>query len=128
MMLTSVGEYFLSNCFEQLRLAWKFATLSDGSLRFFSSGEIFNYCFVRNLLLKPNSITLSSSLAGRRPFRDQIPLHYPVCDQLASRSTTISRYDSRAGCELLATCRKPGLDSVMEFGLKLVAERVFKIG
>jgi len=29
--------------------------------------------------LKPNSITLSSSLAARRPSRDQ------VCDQLASR-------------------------------------------
>ena len=33
---------------------------------------------------KPNSITLSSSLAGRRAARDQIPLYYPARDQLAS--------------------------------------------
>jgi len=41
--------------------------------------------------LEPNCITLSSSLAGRRPVRDQIPLHYPASDQLASRSAASSR-------------------------------------
>jgi len=50
--------------------------------------------------LKPNPITLSSSLAGRRPVRDQIPLHYPPCDQHASRSATSSRAGSRAASEL----------------------------
>jgi len=45
---------------------------------------------------KPNSITLSSSLAGRIPVRDQILLHYPACDQLASRSATSSRAARRA--------------------------------
>jgi len=42
-------------------------------------------------LHKPNFVTLSSSLAGRRPVRDQILLHYPACNQLASRSVTSSR-------------------------------------
>ena len=41
--------------------------------------------------LKSNSITLAISVAGRKPVRDKIPLHYPVCDQLASRSATSSR-------------------------------------
>jgi len=54
---------------------------------------------------KPYSITLSCSLAGRRPVRDQIPLRCPACDQLASWSQTCSW----AG-------RK--LDSVMELGLR----------
>jgi len=43
----------------------------------------------------PNSITLSSSLAGRRPVRDQIRLRCPACDQLASRSATTSRAGRR---------------------------------
>ena len=50
--------------------------------------------------LKPNSFTLSRSLAGRRPVRDQIPLNYSACDQLASRSVTSSRAGSRASSEL----------------------------
>ena len=54
----------LGNYFEWLNLAWKFASLSSGSLRFFSTdisqgsvatrfrrGGIINYCFTRNLLL-----------------------------------------------------------------------------
>jgi len=45
---------------------------------------------------KPNSIALSSSLAGR----DQISLHYPARDQLMSRSATSSRAGSRAASEL----------------------------
>jgi len=42
------------------------------------------FCFFAHL--KPNYITLSmsSSLGGRRPVRDQIPLDSPACDQLAS--------------------------------------------
>jgi len=55
--------------------------------------HIPNCCGALNL--KPNSITLSSSLASRRPVRDQIPLHYPACDQLASRSATNSRAGRR---------------------------------
>jgi len=50
--------------------------------------------------LKSNSITLAISVAGRKPVRDKIPLHYPVCDQLASRSATSSRAGSRAASEL----------------------------
>jgi len=54
---------------------------------------------------KPNSITLSSSLAGRRPVRNQIPLHCPACDQLASRSVTSSRAGSRAAREMVEDLR-----------------------
>jgi len=43
---------------------------------------------------------MSSLLAGRRPVRDQIPLHYPACDQVASRSATSQRPGSRAASEL----------------------------
>jgi len=50
---------------------------------------------------RPYSTTLSCSLAGRKPVRDQIPLRCPACDQLASRSRPASE-----------------LDSVMEFGLR----------
>jgi len=50
--------------------------------------------------LKPNSIRQSSSLAGRRPVRDQIPLHYPACDLLAGRSATSWRAGSRAASKL----------------------------
>ena len=64
--------------------------------------------------LKPNSITLFSSLARRRPAGDQIPLRYPACDQLASRSTTSSRAGRRAASEH---------DSVMEYGLNRSATR-----
>ena len=56
--------------------------------------------FLRINISKPNSITLSSSLAGRRPVRDQIPLQYPACDQLASTSAISSRAGSRAAREL----------------------------
>ena len=58
--------------------------------------------------LKPNSITLSSALAGRRPVRDQIPLHCPAFDQIASRSAT----SARAG-RIPASVQ----NSVMEYGL-----------
>jgi len=67
--------------------------------------------------LKPNSITLSSSLAGRRLARDQIPLHYPACDQLANRSATSSRAGSLAGLRPASE-----LNSVMEFGFYISRE------
>jgi len=63
---------------------------------------------IRYCLLKPNSITLSSSLAGRRPASDQIPLRCLACDQLASRSATSSRGGRRPATEQ---------HSVMEYGL-----------
>jgi len=63
---------------------------------------------------KPNFITLSSSLAGRRPVRDQILLHYPACNQLASRSATSSRAGRRPASEQ---------DSVIEYGLNRYATR-----
>ena len=65
--------------------------------------------------LRPNSITLSSSPAGRRPARDQIPFRLlardqrngissePVCDQVRAISTC------RDSSNLSATGRKPGL-------------------
>ena len=60
--------------------------------------------------LKPNSITLSRSLAGRRSVRDQIPLHYSACDQLASMSVTSSRAASSWTKTCVCTscvCRRP---------------------
>jgi len=63
-MLTSLGEYFFSNCFEWLSLAWQFASLSSRAWRYLSTNVsqgnvatrlrcdgIFNCCFIRNLLL-----------------------------------------------------------------------------
>ena len=58
---------------------------------------------------RPYSTTLTCSLAGHRPVRDQIPLRCPACAKLTSCSQTCSR----AG-------RK--LDSVMEFGFYLHLE------
>jgi len=62
-MPTSLGEFFLSNCFEWLSLTWKFASLSSGWLSFLctniSQGSvvmhlrcdgIFIYRFAENLL------------------------------------------------------------------------------
>jgi len=105
------------------------------------------YFFSTYFYLKPNYITLSmsSSLGGRRPVRDQIPLDYPACDQFASRSATSSRAASRAASSCSKTfvckscaCRRPNsitlsslrsaragrkLDSVMEYGLSRSATR-----
>jgi len=64
--------------------------------------------------VEAKSITLSSSLADRRPARDQIPLHYPACDRLASRSATSSRAGRRPASEQ---------DSVMEYDLNRSATR-----
>jgi len=44
------------------------------------------------------AVQLTSS--GRTPVRDQIPLHYPACDQVASRSATSSPAGLRAASEL----------------------------
>jgi len=46
------------------------------------------------------AVQLASSLAGRRSVCDQIPLRYPACDQLASRSAASLRELVR---ELLAS-------------------------
>ena len=48
--------------------------------------------------IKPNSITLSSVLADRRPVCDEIPLHHPACDKLAIRFGTSSRAGRRPAC------------------------------
>ena len=48
--------------------------------------------------LTSNSITLSSSLAGRRPVRHHIPVHYPGCDQLASWFATRAAAGRRPVC------------------------------
>jgi len=63
---------------------------------------------------RPNSTALSSSLAGRRPARDQIPLCYSPGDQLANRS----EISSRAG-------RRPTREqnSVTEYSLNRSATR-----
>ena len=64
-MLISLGEYFRTTVLAiLLRLEWKFASLSSGSVRFLSTyisqgsvathlrcGGMFNYCFARNILL-----------------------------------------------------------------------------
>ena len=63
---------------------------------------------------RPNSTILSSSLAGRRPARDQIQLRYPACDQLASSSATSSRAGRRLASEQAG---------VMECGLNRSATR-----
>ena len=92
---------------------------------------VFTSCACRT----PNSITMSSSLAGRRPVRDQIPLRCPACDQLVSRSATSSRarYRSeiwpepvcdqvraistcRDSLNLSVTCRKPSLRPGLRHG------------
>ena len=84
---------------------------------------------------RPNSITLSSSLADRRPVRDQIPLSCPVCNQFASRSATsvmeyglnrsATRFELSRHVEIARSCLRQvanqvcdqvcDLDSVMEF-------------
>jgi len=46
-----------------------------------------------SVCLKPNSITLPSSLAGSRPVRDQIPLHCPAWTSSWAGSQAASELD-----------------------------------
>jgi len=71
--------------------------------------------FHRTYHLKPNSITLFSSLVGCRPARDQIPLHYPPRYQIASRSATSSPARRRPASEQ---------DSIMEYALNRSANQL----
>jgi len=65
--------------FTQLRvIAFLNTTISQGSIAArVRCGETFNYS------VKAKFHHVDSSLASRRPVRDQIPLCYPACDQLA---------------------------------------------
>jgi len=84
--------------------------------------------------VEAKSITLSSSLADRRPARDQIPLHYPASEQDSvmeydlNRSAT--RFELSRHVEIARTClwqvenQVCDLDSVMEFSLKQVADQL----
>jgi len=76
--LVNIGLIFLSNCFEWLSLAWKFASISSGSVRFLSMSisecsvashlrydGMFNYYFAINLLLSV-SIKIRKSVSSRQ--------------------------------------------------------------
>jgi len=92
---------FLSNCFEWLSLAWKFASLISQSLRFFSKnisqgsvaarlrcGGMFNY-YVARKIKKFTAKSVSERIFGR-PFvkRFAICYRYVVC--LSCRSVCLS--------------------------------------
>jgi len=65
---------------------------------------------------RPYSTTLSCSLVGHRPLRDQIPLRCLACDQLASKS------------QLTGLRPASELDSVMEFGFDSANRHISECG